>query len=291
MKKIDRKYDKGILVGKCPDRVGIITYLTKWFAEHSGNILELDQHVDRSTGEFFIRIEWDMEGFDISRTDFPALFGKGVATPLSMKWDLAYSGDRPRIAIFVSQLSHCMWDIISRWQSGEWNVEIPLIIGNHSDFESTALRFGCKFRHVPISAETKTEQEKKELALLRDLKIDFIVLARYMQILSGDFVSQYSNRIINIHHSFLPAFAGANPYQRAHERGVKLIGASAHYVTPELDEGPIIQQDTVEVSHRDSVEDLIRKGRDVEKIVLSRAIYLHINKRIAVHGKRTVIFS
>ncbi len=291
MKKESKEHDRGILVGKCPDKVGIVASTTKWFSERHGNILELDQHVDRSTGEFFIRVEWDMEGFEIPRERFSGLFEAGVAGPLEMKWEVAYSSDRPRIAIMVSKLGHCMWDLMARWQAGEWNIDIPLVISNHRDFEQTAKLFGCDFEHVPISPETKVAQERREVELLKKHRIDLVVLARYMQILSENFIAEYQNRIINIHHSFLPAFAGANPYQRAHERGVKLIGATAHYVTPELDEGPIIQQDIVEVSHRDSVEDLVRKGRDVEKIVLSRAVYLHINRRIAVHGKRTVIFS
>lgn len=280
-----------ILTGHSEDRTGLVAAITGWVFEHGGNILHLDQHVDPATEHFFIRVEWDLDSFAIGKEEIATRFRSEVTGRLGLEWSIAFSDERPRMAIFVSKLGHCLWDILARCESGEWNVEVPLIVSNHSEYESVARQFGVPFHLFPITSENKAEQERQELALLAEHKIDFIVLSRYMQILSDEFVSQYPHRIINIHHSFLPAFAGARPYHRAHERGVKVIGATAHYVTSELDEGPIIEQDTARVSHRDSVHDMVRLGRDLEKIVLSRAIYLHLNSQVIVHGNRTVVFN
>lgn len=282
---------RAILVAQCDDRVGIVATITAWFHQRKGNLLELDQHVDRTTNRFFIRIEWEMDGFAVDADCFRQAFGTEVAEPLGLQWRVRLPGQRLRMAIMVSQYGHCLWDLLARWQAGELNVAIPLIISNHDKFAGAAKQFGCDFHQLKVTRANKAEQEARQLQLLAEHQVDFVVLARYMQILSGDFVSAYQQRIINIHHSFLPAFAGAKPYHRAHERGVKIIGATAHYVTEDLDEGPIIAQDTAQASHRDSVSDLIRKGRDVEKIVLAQAVFLHVNERIAVHGNRTIIFS
>jgi len=237
-----------------------------------------------------MRVEWDLASFEINREDIPTRFGE-VATPFEMTWQIHFSDQISRMAIFVSKEAHCLYDILYRHQSGEWKVEIPVIISNHPDMGDLAAKFGIPYRIVPVSKDTKLEAEQAQLALLDEFRPDFIVLARYMQIISENFVSHYPNRIINIHHSFLPAFAGAKPYHRAHGRGVKIIGASSHYVTAELDAGPIIEQDIMRVNHRDSVEDLVRKGKDVEKLVLSRAIRYHLNHQVLVYNNKTVIFA
>jgi len=282
---------RAILVAQCADRTGLVATITQWFHNHHGNLLELDQHVDRSTDQFFIRIEWDLDHFIIPSGQIHDAFAREIGEPLGLNWRIRLPGNRPRMAILVSQMGHCLWDLLTRSQSGELDVDIPLVISNHDTFADTARQFGCDFHQLVVTRDNKADQEAQQLALLAEHAIDFVVLARYMQILSSSFASAYSERIINIHHSFLPAFAGAKPYHRAHERGVKIIGATAHYVTEDLDEGPIIDQDTVRVSHRDPVRDLIRKGRDNEKIVLSRAVRLHLEERIAVHDNRTIIFS
>lgn len=278
------------LLISCPDRKGLVAAVTDFISRHNGNILQLDQHVDAQENVFFMRVEWDLANFEISREDIPARFGE-VATPFEMTWQIHFSDQIPRMAIFVSKEAHCLYDILYRHQSGEWKVEIPVIISNHPDMGDLAAKFGIPYRVVPVSKDTKLEAEQAQLALLDEFKPDFIVLARYMQIISENFVSHFPNRIINIHHSFLPAFAGAKPYHRAHGRGVKIIGASSHYVTAELDAGPIIEQDIMRVNHRDSVEDLVRKGKDVEKLVLSRAIRYHLNHQVLVYNNKTVIFA
>jgi formyltetrahydrofolate deformylase len=237
-----------------------------------------------------MRVAWELEGFAIAQTDIEAQFAMEVGRPFKMRWQLGFSGDKPRMAIFVSRMFHCLYDILSRYKAGEWFVDIPLIISNHTDVEAIAGQFGIKCHILPITKENKTEQEARQLALLKQHKVDFIVLARYMQILSAEFVGQYPHRIINIHHSFLPAFPGARPYHSAYERGVKIIGATSHYVTSELDAGPIIEQDVVDVSHRDTVQELERKGRDLEKLVLARAIWHHLQREILVFENRTVVF-
>lgn len=275
----------------CPDQIGLVAAVTDFIQKNNGNILHLDQHVDDRQSVFFMRIEWDLAGFAIPRDKIADFFKVLIGDKYEMTWELHFSDVRPRMAIFVSKLSHCLYDILARWHAQEWQVEIPLIISNHPDLQPVAERFGIDFHHIPISKETKAAQEAKELALLAEYEIDFVVLARYMQILSETFVTQLPNRIINIHHSFLPAFAGARPYHSAYKRGVKIIGATSHYVTAVLDAGPIIEQDVVRVSHRHTIEDLIRKGRDLEKVVLSRAIHHHLRHRVLVYGNRTLVFS
>ena len=274
----------------CPDEKGIILYVTNYISTNNGNIVDLDQHVDSEQKIFFMRVEWTLSNFNIPRENIGAHFGSEVAKKYQMQYTVHFRDEKIRMALMVSKMDHCFNDILSRYKSGEWNVEIPLIISNHPDMEETANRFGIPYHYIPVSKQTKVEQEKKQLQLLSDNKIEFVVLARYMQILSENFIKGYSNRIINIHHSFLPAFPGAKPYHSAHERGVKIIGATSHYVTKELDAGPIIEQSTANISHKDRVEDLIRKGRDIEKAVLSRAIWYHVNRRILSYGNRTIIF-
>ena len=274
----------------CPDEKGIILSVTNYISTNNGNIVDLDQHVDSEQKIFFMRVEWTLSDFNIPRENIGAHFGSEVAQKYQMQYTIHFRDEKIRMALMVSKMDHCFNDILSRYKSGEWNVEIPLIISNHPDMEETANRFGIPYHYIPVSKQTKVEQEKKQLQLLSDHNIDFVVLARYMQILSENFIKDYSNRIINIHHSFLPAFPGAKPYHSAHERGVKIIGATSHYVTKELDAGPIIAQSTANISHKDRVEDLVRKGRDIEKVVLSRAIWYHVNRRILSYGNRTIIF-
>ena len=274
----------------CPDEKGIILSVTNYISRNNGNIVDLDQHVDSEQKIFFMRVEWTLSDFNIPRENIGAHFGSEVAQKYQMQYTIHFRDEKIRMALMVSKMDHCFNDILSRYKSGEWNVEIPLIISNHPDMEETANRFGIPYHYIPVSKQTKVEQEKKQLQLLSDHNIDFVVLARYMQILSENFIKDYSSRIINIHHSFLPAFPGAKPYHSAHERGVKIIGATSHYVTKELDAGPIIAQSTANISHKDRVEDLVRKGRDIEKVVLSRAIWYHVNRRILSYGNRTIIF-
>ena len=274
----------------CPDEKGIILSVTNYISRNNGNIVDLDQHVDSEQKIFFMRVEWTLDDFNIPRDNIGAHFGSAVAQKYQMQYTVHFRDEKIRMALMVSKMDHCFNDILSRYKSGEWNLEIPLIISNHPDMEGTANRFGIPYHYIPISKQNKLEQEKKQLQLLSDHNIDLVVLARYMQILSENFIKDYSNRIINIHHSFLPAFPGAKPYHSAHERGVKIIGATSHYVTKELDAGPIIEQSTANISHKDRVEDLVRKGRDIEKVVLSRAIWYHVNRRILSYGNRTIIF-
>lgn len=273
----------------CPDRKGLVVAVTQFIRDHNGNIVHLDQHVDETLDKFLMRVEWEMDGFDLER---PALRERldVLATPYDMTWSLHFSDEPTRTAIFVSKASHCLYDLLARYEAGELNVEIPLIISNHEHMRSVAERFGIPYHVFPITKATKAQQEQAEIALMREHDIDLVVLARYMQILSGDFVAAYPNRVINIHHSFLPAFAGAKPYHHAFERGVKLIGATAHYATEDLDEGPIIAQDVKTVSHRESLQDFIRQGKDVEKVVLARAVYLHTQHRVIEYSNKTVVF-
>lgn len=279
-----------ILLIHCPDRTGLVAAVTDWLYKHDGNILHLDQHVDQQQQVFFMRVAWDLSRFNIPREKIGEFFQISIAERYAMRWTLRFSDEIPRMAIFVSKLPHCLYDILSHTESGEWPVRVPVIISNHPDLERVARRAGIDYHVVPVTPDTKAEAERQQLDLLAQYDIDFVVLARYMQIVSAGFIARYPNRIINIHHSFLPAFAGANPYRAAHERGVKIIGATAHYVTPELDAGPIIEQDVTRVSHRDSVADMIRKGQELEKLVLSRAIWYHLNHRVLVYGNRTVVF-
>lgn len=279
-----------ILLVHCPDRKGLVASVTSFLFEHEGNILDLAQHVDPEEAMFFMRVEWDLADFRIPRERIGETFDREVARRFDMEWKLYFSDDVPRMAVFVSRLPHCLYDILARCEAGEWDVELPLVVSNHDDLRSVAETFSVDYHHIPVTPETKPEQEEKQLALLDDYDVDFVVLARYMQILTEDFVDEYPRKILNIHHSFLPAFPGARPYHRAYERGVKVIGATSHYVIPELDAGPIIEQDVARVSHLHSVEDLVRKGRDLEKVVLSRAIWHHLRRRILVYRNRTVIF-
>ena len=274
----------------CPDEKGIILSVTNYISRNNGNIVDLDQHVDSERKIFFMRVEWTLNDFSIKREKIGAHFDSSVAEKHQMQYTIYFRDEKIRMALMVSKMDHCFNDILSRYRSGEWNVEIPLIISNHPDMEETANRFGIPYHYIPVSKQTKAEQEKKQLQLLSDHNIEFVVLARYMQILSEDFIKDYPNKIVNIHHSFLPAFPGAKPYHSAHERGVKIIGATSHYVTAELDAGPIIEQNTAHISHKDRVEDLVRKGRDIEKVVLSRAIWYHVHRRILPYGNRTIIF-
>jgi len=281
--------NSAILLISCPDRKGEVATIADFVYRHNGNILHADEHGDEESGLFLMRVEFDPKDFDIDLADFGKHFAP-IAETYAMNWRLAQSSQHPKMIIFVSKYDHCLVDLLYRHQSGELACEIPLIISNHPDTQAIADFYKVPFTVIPVTKENKAEAEAQTNALLAKHRPDFIVLARYMQILSNDFVDQYPRRIINIHHSFLPAFIGGRPYHQAAERGVKLIGATSHYVTQALDDGPIIEQDVVRVSHRDTVEDLIRKGRDLEKIVLSRAVRLHIENRILVYGNKTVVF-
>ncbi len=286
----DTTSKSAILLIHCPDQKGIVISITEFIFKNGGNILYLDQHVDTGRQAFFMRIEWDLGDFVIVDEKIGEYFETLVASRFSMNWRLHFSDEVLRMALYVSKLPHCFYDILARYEAGEWQVEIPLIISNHADMQPAAERLGADFVHLPISRENREQQERRQLELLQEYRIDFIVLARYMQVLSDEFISHYPNRIINIHHSFLPAFPGARPYHSAHERGVKIIGATSHYATSELDAGPIIEQDVVRVSHEDSVEDMIRKGRDLEKVVLARAVWQHLHHTVLVYENRTVVF-
>jgi len=291
IKPLREKKNTAILLIHCPDRQGILATVTEFLNKNQGNIIYLDQHVDRQDQVFYMRVEWELDGFAIPLEKIGEYFNTLIGTPLSMNWRLYFSDEIPRMALFVSKMPHCLFDILARYTAGEWDVEIPLIISNHGLLKPVAERFGIDFYHFPITRDNKDEQEKQEIELLKKYNIDFLVLARYMQILSEEFVKEFPNKIINIHHSFLPAFAGAKPYHAAHERGVKIIGATSHYVTSELYAGPIIEQDVTRCSHVDAVEKLIRKGRDLEKIVLSQAVYKHLQRKILVYKNRTVVFN
>jgi formyltetrahydrofolate deformylase len=288
--KRDNK-DTAILLIHCPDKQGILASVTEFLNENEGNIIYLDQHVDREESLFYMRVEWELNGFAIPRNKISDYFSTLIAKRYEINFRLHFSNDKPRMALFVSKLSHCLFDILSRYSAGDWDVEIPVIISNHDKLKPIADKFGIDYHVFPINKENKAEQEEKEIELLEKYKIDVVVLARYMQVLSDNFVSYFPNKIINIHHSFLPAFAGARPYHAAHTRGVKIIGATSHYVTPELDAGPIIAQDVVRISHIDTVESIIRKGRNLEKIVLSEAVYKHLQRKILSFNNRTVVFN
>lgn len=279
----------GILLIDCPDRKGLVAGIANFLYAHNANILHADQHQDAELNLFLMRVEWDLDGFALDEDGFRAAFAP-IAERFQMRWRLEYSAVKSRLAIFVSKYDHCLVDLLYRHRSGDFNCDIPLIIANHPDARPLAEFYGIPFHVIPITTENKAEAEQRQIALLREHRIDLIVLARYMQILSGTFVSHYPGQIINVHHSFLPAFIGAKPYHRAYERGVKLIGATSHYVTEILDEGPIIEQDVIRVSHRNSLEDFIATGRDLEKTVLSRAVKWHTEHRILVYERKTAIF-
>ncbi|CAK7031516.1 MULTISPECIES: formyltetrahydrofolate deformylase [Bacteroides] len=275
----------------CPDKPGILAEVTDFITVNKGNIVYLDQYVDHVENIFFMRIEWELKDFLVPQEKIEDYFATLYAQKYGMNFRLYFSDTKPRMAIFVSKMSHCLFDLLARYTAGEWNVEIPLIISNHPDLQHVAERFGIPFHLFPITKETKEEQEKKEMELLAKHKITFIVLARYMQVISEQMINAYPNKIINIHHSFLPAFVGAKPYHAAFERGVKIIGATSHYVTTELDAGPIIEQDVVRITHKDTVQDLVNKGKDLEKIVLSRAVQKHIERKVLAYKNKTVIFN
>ena len=275
----------------CPDKPGILAEVTDFITVNKGNIIYLDQYVDHVENIFFMRIEWELKDFLVPQEKIEDYFRTLYGQKYEMDLRLYFSDVKPRMAIFVSKLSHCLFDMLARYTAGEWNVEIPLIISNHPDLQHVAERFGIPFYLFPITKETKEEQERKEMELLAKHKITFIVLARYMQVISEQMINAYPNKIINIHHSFLPAFVGAKPYHAAFQRGVKIIGATSHYVTTELDAGPIIEQDVVRITHKDSIEDLVNKGKDLEKIVLSRAVQKHIERKVLAYKNKTVIFS
>jgi len=273
----------------CPDARGIVAAIADFLHQHNANILHADQHQDAENNLFLMRVEWDLAGFNLDEASFNQAFAV-IADKFSMQWQLKLSHNKARVAIMVSQYDHCLADLLHRHKSGELACEIPLVISNHRDTEKLVQFYGVDFHYIPVTKDNKAEAEAAQFKLFDDYNIDLIVLARYMQILSPDFVTRYPQRIINIHHSFLPAFIGARPYHRAFERGVKLIGATSHYVTEVLDEGPIIEQGIERISHRDQVEDLIQKGRDLERVVLSKAVRWHIENRILLYANKTVIF-
>ena len=275
----------------CPDKQGILAEVTDFITVNKGNIIYLDQYVDHAENVFFMRISWDLDGFLIPKEKIEDYFNTLYAQKYQMTFRLYFSGTKPKMAIFVSKMSHCLYDMLARYTAGEWNVEIPLIISNHPELEHIGRRFDIPFYVFPINKENKEEQERAEMELLAKHQVNFIVLARYMQIISERMIEAFPNRIINIHHSFLPAFIGAKPYHAAFERGVKIIGATSHYVTTELDAGPIIEQEIVRITHKDTIADLVNKGKDLEKIVLSRAVQKHIERKVLVYQNKTVIFN
>lgn len=275
----------------CKDQRNIIASITNFISEKKGNIVYLDQHVDRQQNIFFMRLESEFENSDFSTEVFKNSFQEHLANKFNMKWRIYSSEVKPKMALFVSKYDHCLYDLLGRYNSGELNLEIPFIISNHKDLKPIADTFNIPFFHIPVTKDSKAEAENKQLELLETYNVDFIVLARYMQIVSKKLIDKYPNKIINIHHSFLPAFVGAKPYHSAYKRGVKIIGATSHYVTEELDAGPIIEQDVASVTHTYTIDDLIAKGRDLEKIVLSNAVKLHASRKVMVYNNKTVIFS
>jgi formyltetrahydrofolate deformylase len=278
------------LLFSCPDRRGLVAKIANFIYSNGGNIIHADHHTDFNAGLFLSRIEWYIEGFNLPRELIAPAFG-AIAQPLNGSYQIHFSDEKPRMAIFVSKQNHCLLDLIWRQQSGELLAEIPVIISNHPDLEPIANQFGIDYHYLPITKDNKQEQQQRQLELLDRYQIDLVILAKYMQIISPEFINKFpSHNIINIHHSFLPAFVGANPYHKAYDRGVKIIGATGHYVTAELDAGPIIEQDVVRVTHRDDVDDLIRKGKDLERIVLARAVRHHVQNRVLVYGNKTVVF-
>lgn len=282
-----------ILLLHCPDQPGIITEVTKFITDNQGNIVYLDQYVDKQDGMFFMRIEWDLTNFTIPKDKILEYINTLYAQRYNMVCNLYFSDQKPRMAIFVSKMSHCLYDLLARWKAGEYDVEIPCIVSNHEDLRYVAEQFDIPYYVWSIKKDhsNKAEVEQAELELLREKGVTFIVLARYMQIISDEMIESYPNHIINIHHSFLPAFVGAKPYHQAWERGVKIIGATSHYVTAELDAGPIIEQDVTRITHKDTPESLVLKGKDLEKIVLSRAVRKHIERKILTYHNKTIIFN
>ena len=282
--------DSAVLLIDCPDQKGLVARVAGLLYERGANILHADQHQDHDLGLFFMRVEWALSNepqFDLA--EFKAAFAP-LASELGMRWNLSATARRPRMALFCSQYLHCMADLLHRWRTGELECEIPVIVSNHREVEPLAAFYGIPFEYLTVTAEARADAEARQLEILAKHQVELVVLARYMQILSHGFVSKYPAAIINVHHSFLPAFTGARPYHAAHARGVKLIGATSHYVTDVLDDGPIIEQDVARISHRDQVEDLVARGRDLERMVLSRAVRWHIDRRILCYGNKTVVF-
>jgi formyltetrahydrofolate deformylase len=277
------------LTVSCPDQKGLVAAVTGFLAKHEANLLEATQHTDLEAIAFFMRVEFDVEGMRLGREEIAPAF-EPIARQLNMQWQLHFSDEVKNLAILVSKYDHCLYDLLLRHKAGEFKANIRLIISNHPDLEPVAHQFGIEWRYLPVTSDTKREQEQQIIQLVEDYQIDLLVLARYMQILSPEFVSHFPYRVINIHHGFLPAFAGGKPYHQAYERGVKLIGATSHYATSVLDDGPIIAQDVIKVSHKDAVQDLVRRGRDLERLVLAQAVKAHLEDRVLVYGRRTVVF-
>ena len=281
--------DTARLLITCPDAKGIIALVAGFIAEHGGNILEADQHTDPQHGEFYMRVEIDVKGFALDQGNFQQAWDE-VARQNDMRWRVYWGNHSKRMAILVTKESHCLNDLLWRWRTGELRVEVPFVAGNHAELQADVANFGIPFHHLPVTPQSKSQQETRLGELIEAHDVDFVVLARYMQVLSPPFVARYPERLINIHHSFLPAFAGPRPYHQAYERGVKIIGATSHYVTDELDEGPIIAQNTLSVDHRDAIDDLIRKGRDLERVVLATAVRLHVEDKILMSTNKTIVF-
>lgn len=279
-----------IVLIECPDQQGIVSSVTEFIYSNNGNIIDLDQYTDHENNHFFMRVEWNINEFNIHRDKIKEYFDTLLGKRFGINFNLYFDDRKPKMGLFVTKLSHCLFDLLGRWQSGELDIEIPVVVSNHESLKNVVEKFGIPYYHLPITKDNKKEQEQRQLEIMAEYDVDFVALARYMQIIGTDFIKSFKNKIINIHHSFLPAFVGAKPYHAAYERGVKIIGATAHYVTPDLDEGPIIAQDVANVTHRDSIEDLVRLGQDVEKIVLSKAVKLHIQRRALVMGNKTIIF-
>lgn len=284
------KNPTAILLLHCPDKQGIITDVTKFITDNSGNIVYLDQYVDRIEEVLFMRIEWELDGFLIPRDKIKEYVNTMFGARYGMNFGVYFSDEKPRMAIFVSKMSHCIYDLLARYNAGEWDVEIPCIISNHEDLRYIGEQFGIPYYCLPVTKDNKAQVERQQMEILEKENITFVVLARYMQVIGDRMIEAYPHHIINIHHSFLPAFIGAKPYHQAYERGVKIIGATSHYVTAELDAGPIIEQDVVRITHKDTPDSLVLKGRDLEKIVLSRAVTKHIERKILTYKNKTVIF-
>lgn len=284
------EFKTAIILLSCPDRRGLVSRISNFIFERGGNIVDLEEHVDDDEKTFSIRVAWKLDDFSLKPEEIEEAFAP-LAKEFNAEWRLNFAEEKLRVAIFVSKYDHCLQEILWRYSLKEYNIEIPLIISNHPDCKRIADHYQIPFQFIPVTSETKMEQEAKQVQLLKENEINVVVLARYMQILSPDFIKQYQNQIINIHHSFLPAFIGGNPYKQAYERGVKIIGATSHYVTEDLDEGPIIEQDIIKISHKDSLNDLIRKGRDLERLVLARALHAHFEHRVLVRNRKTIIFA
>jgi formyltetrahydrofolate deformylase len=282
--------NKAILLIQCPDQKGIVSEVSRFLYSYNGNILEVDQHVDEEMGLFFMRAAWELDSFTLKKDEIASRFESEVGLGFGMEFKLYFNFPRPRMAIFVSKLSHCLFDILGRHHAGQLEVDIPLVISNHIDLKGIVEAFQIPFFHIPINSSNKESAEAAQLALLKEHRVDFMVLARYMQIVSRDFIANFPNRIINIHHSFLPAFVGARPYHAAYERGVKIIGATAHFVTEELDAGPIIEQEVARVRHHNTIPELVQIGQDVEKVTLSKAIKYHVDRKVMAFRNKTIIF-